>query len=440
MRHRTIIGLAFAALLAVCVPLYASGQAQKGPRKRHEAPHATQSPVQKAEAAIEKKDYSAAESLLNEEIGNHPKNYQAWFYLGYVFNATGRKPQAIDAYRKAVAIDPALLESNLNLGILLVENGNPEASKYLLAATQAKPTPEQTKTIAVAWSTLADSLEKTDTSAAITAYQHAAELLPKDPAPHVELGRLLEKRGAMASAEKEYRQALVLDPKSSNALAQLSNIYMRSKRLPEAETMLREFIQLNPKNAAAHLQLGRVLAVENKNDEALAELNAALELSPGDVDALSEIAGMQLSAKQYPAAEESYRKLLALKPQDAELHYGLGSALLRQLKYSEAKREFLETVKLKSDWGEAYGDLALAASNDKDYNLALRALAARGRFLPDSANTVWLRATVYDHLGALKEASENYKQFLSMAAGKYPDREWQARHRLIAIDPDSRRK
>jgi hypothetical protein len=32
-----------------------------------------------------------------------------------------------------------------------------------------------------------------------------------------------------------------------------------------------------------------------------------------------------------------------------------------------------------------------------------------------------------------------YKQFLAVADGKHPDQEWQARHRLIALDPSLRK-
>jgi hypothetical protein len=46
-----------------------------------------------------------------------------------------------------------------------------------------------------------------------------------------------------------------------------------------------------------------------------------------------------------------------------------------------------------------------------------------------------VRASAYDHLRDYKKAAENYHQFLKVANGKYPDQEWQATHRLIAIEP-----
>jgi hypothetical protein len=45
-----------------------------------------------------------------------------------------------------------------------------------------------------------------------------------------------------------------------------------------------------------------------------------------------------------------------------------------------------------------------------------------------------LRATSLDHLRQFKLAAQSYRQFLSVSGGKNPEQEWQAQHRLIAID------
>ena len=83
--------------------------------------------------------------------------------------------------------------------------------------------------------------------------------------------------------------------------------------------------------------------------------------------------------------------------------------------------------------------MAFAASEGKNDQLALQALDARAKITPETAPLYFLRATCYDNLGAKKEASEAYKSFLKTAGGKYPDQEWQAKHRLIAIDPETRK-
>jgi hypothetical protein len=67
--------------------------------------------------------------------------------------------------------------------------------------------------------------------------------------------------------------------------------------------------------------------------------------------------------------------------------------------------------------------------------LAIKALDARDKFLPQIPIGYFLRATAYDHLRDYKQASENYHRFLEVANGQFSDQEWQARHRLIAIEP-----
>jgi len=129
------------------------------------------------------------------------------------------------------------------------------------------------------------------------------------------------------------------------------------------------------------------------------------------------------------------RKLLAAHPNEAELHRELGQDLLRQKKFQEAQQEFTLAVKLKPDFGIAYGDLAFAAGENKDYPLVIRALDARVKLLPEIPITYFLRASAYDHLRDFKNAAANYHLFLKTANGQYPDQEWQAKHRLITIEP-----
>src|SRR5579863_1607574 len=64
-----------------------------------------------AEAAIEKKDYAAAEPLLKKVVATDPASYEAWFDLGFVYNVLGNAPGSIAAYRKSVAAKPDVFES-----------------------------------------------------------------------------------------------------------------------------------------------------------------------------------------------------------------------------------------------------------------------------------------------------------------------------------------
>ena len=79
--------------------------------------------------------------------------------------------------------------------------------------------------------------------------------------------------------------------------------------------------------------------------------------------------------------------------------------------------------------------MAFAANENKDFALTIKALDARAKFLPELPATYFLRAVAYDHFHDNKNAAANYHKFLDTDGGKNPDQEWQAQHRLVAIEP-----
>jgi len=399
--------------------------------------NAPSSELAQAEEFIEKGNYAAAEPLLRKVVESDPKSYVGWFDLGFVENGLGKVDESIAAYRKSVAAKPDVFESNLNLGLQLAKTAQPDSEKFLRAATQLKPTSHVDEGHARAWLSLAHVLEASQPEQALAAYRQAASLQPKDPEPHLAAGHLLEQAHKFADAEQEYKQAFALDP-ASDALTALANLHMQGRRFPEAEEYLRKMVAAHPEQAAAHTQLGRVLAAEGKNDEGVAELQAGAKLAPGDVSVQRDLADLYVSTGKNDLAESAYRALVAARPQEAELHRGLGQALLRQKKFVDAQQEFLAAIKLKPDLCEAYGDLAFAANENKDYPLTIKSLDVRAKCLPEVPITYFLRASAFDHLRDYKKAAVNYHLFLNTANGKYPDQEWQAKHRLIAIEPKKR--
>jgi Flp pilus assembly protein TadD len=425
--------------IAFCSCLFA--QTHTTVRHHKEAVDDTPPEIAQAETAIQKNDFASAGTLLKKAFAKDPDNeqpwaYQAWFDLGFVLNRLNRSDESIAAYRKSVAAKPDVFESNLNLGLMLDRAKNPDAEQFLLAATTLKPTAHVEEGQARAWLALAHLLENKKPNEALAAYVKAEELTPKDPEPHLSAGQLLERQKEFSDAEAEYKQALTLDPHSSDAAVGLTNTYMKSNRLGDAEPLLRRLATARPNDAVIHLQLGRVLAAENKKDDAVAELQIALKLAPTDADVQREIADLYASAGKNDLAETAYRALLTTHANDPELHRSLGQALLRQKKFPEAQQEFLTALRLKRDWPDIYVDLAFAASENKNYELTVRALNGRAMLNAELPPVCFfLRASAYDHLRDYKLAAVDYHHFLDVAGGKYPDQEWQATHRLIAIEP-----
>jgi Flp pilus assembly protein TadD len=444
-RHRKSLlrcsGLVCVLLLLISFTGLSLAQNEGKTVRRHRvAEDASYGPaLAKAEAAIQAKQYDVAEQELLKLAAAQAENYRVWFDLGLVYSETGRNQQAIDAYRKAVAADPKIFESQLNLGLLLARAGDPEAETHLRAATQLQPasqsSPAQSKEVmATAWLALAHVLENSNPQEAMRAYQRASSLRPADPVPHLAAAALAEQLRNWTVAEDEYRAAHTADASSHDAIAGLVNVYLNTRQYAKAEPLLRGLVSEKPQDSSLRLLLGRLLAAQGRTEEALKEFEAGAQGSQ-DPKTRRDLAQLYLEAKQYGKAAEQFRVLLQQNPNDGELRAALGSALLHQHQFQQAQAELVAALKLKPDMVRAYTDLAMAASENKNYVLAIQALDARARLQPDEPGTYFLRALAYDHLKDYQHAAENYRRFLEVAGEKFPDQEWQARHRLKAIDP-----
>jgi tetratricopeptide (TPR) repeat protein len=427
------ISLAFAVIVSFHAVAQTTGKTVRHHKVEEQDPAAAM--LTEAESDLDKQNYASAEALLKKYVEAYSDNYVAWYDLGFAYHQQGKRNESIAAYRKSVSAKPDVFEPNLNLGLALAEAGDPEAEQFLRSATKLKPASNGTQGHMRAWLALGRLLEASKPDEAIAAFQQAANLDPKNPEPHLDTGALLEKQQKAGEAEKEYQQALSIAPNSSDALIALSNLYMRDKRFDDAQTSLKKLVALHPNDAGAHFQLGRMLAIAGKNEDAASEMEAGLKLDPADRNAQRDLADLETNSGKNDLAAQMYSALITEDPNNADLHAGLGRVLMKQKKFPEAEQELIKAAELKPGSGEIYGELAVAANENKNYPLAIKAADLRGKYLPENPMSYFLRATAYDHMRDAKDAARYYHQFLEVAGGKYPDQEWQAKHRLIAIEP-----
>jgi tetratricopeptide (TPR) repeat protein len=424
----------FVLLAAVATALVVPGasQTRKTPVARP-AERVAADPLIEIEKLLEKQQFDQAEIKLLELVKTRPENPQAWFDLGFAQIGLNKNSEAVAAYRKSVELSPKWFEASLNLGVALAASGDFKgAAPVLKNAVQLKPTAGGAQALSKAWFSLGEVLEDSEPKEALNAYQKAAELMPGDPAITLATANLLFKTGDATGAEPLYLK--LAETGNDEATEGLISSYLKQKRLTDAETWLRKFLAKNPQSIPAQAQLGRVLAAQGKLKEGLALLEALPNVT-ADPASARQLADLYLQDKQYAPAGKLYQDLLAGSPRDAVLHWNLGSALLHQHKYPEAQEELLKALQLKPSLADAYFELAYAAQQNKQYELAIRVLEARAKLLPENAATYWVRAVSFDSLHAYKQAAENYHKFLAAEGGKSPDQEFQARHRLIAIEP-----
>jgi Flp pilus assembly protein TadD len=132
-----------------------------------------------------------------------------WLALAVEYEADKKtKAEAMDAYERALRLDPAKVEALLNCGTLHYEDGNFEkASEYFVRAISAQPDN------ALAHFNLGSVLEEVgNVQAARKHLRQAVRLDPNYPDAQYNLAYVCEKLGAFVEAREHWQAYLKLDP------------------------------------------------------------------------------------------------------------------------------------------------------------------------------------------------------------------------------------
>jgi tetratricopeptide (TPR) repeat protein len=283
-----------------------------------------------------------------------------------------------------------------------------------------------------------------DKAAAISDYRKAATINPQFFEANLNLGLLLAQAGDKDAAIQALTKATQEQPSSSDAAKAKSRAYEALGHLltgDEAKHALQQAIALDPANDGAKQALqSPAPSAQTSAPLSTEQLEQAHGKDPNDAAVSSQLAHHYIEAKQYVKAEPLLRQLAAANTNDADAQYRYGFVLMHMNRAQQALPFLAKAINLNPDLKEAYGDLAVAAAQAKNYPLSQKALDARAKFEPENSGTYFLRATNLDHLQQVKAAAIMYRKFLASSHGEFPDREWQAKHRLIALDPNNETK
>ncbi len=155
--------------------------------------------------------------VLNFEIGEldervrvmQGRNADEWLATALAYEAEGKtRAQAIDAYDRALCVDPQRLEVLINCGTLCYEDGNLEkASEY---------------------------------------FRRALALDAENALTHFNLGSVLEEIGEVEAARRHLRQAVRLDPNYPDAHYNLAFVCEKLGAYAEAQEHWETYVRLDP--------------------------------------------------------------------------------------------------------------------------------------------------------------------------------------------------
>ena len=440
MRMRASVAMIF-SLGLIAGRLYAqlpAGTSDASSRSQDAAPKTNGLRTQAADA-IEAGDMPAALKLLQQLNEQEPEDAGVLFNLGSAQDALDQTSNAEASYRHAIRLKSTYLEPHLALGLLLARTKQPvEARGELLAATTSEGGSAPLK--ARAYRALAE-LDRTENPAeARDALLAALKLTPETPDDTLLSASLAEQEGDLPAAEKAYRRLLASTPDNAPAALALSRLLLREQNSQEAQQVLEAALQAHPGEPAVTAQLASVYVRQGAPEKARALLEPLHAAHPEE-PSITRMYGRLLSqAGDYAAAEPLFARLRRMQPADPDLADDDADALIHLKRFAEAEQLLKTAVSSPKafsspqDMAEAASHLAFAASQNNDPETVLQAVALRATVLPQTPAIVFLEAIARDKLHQTRQAQTLYRQFLSVAHGKFPDEEWEASHRLIALE------
>lgn len=440
----SILGAAHAQLPAGTSDA-SSSSSQTRPQAQQEDPARTE-----AAAALNRRDFPLALKLLTALAQKYPGDARVLFDLASAQDALSDTDpaQIIPAeatYRRAIAADPTYFEPHLALGLLLARHNRPaDARAELQAATTlnsaAGAGAEDPALKARAFRALAHLDRTSNPAEARDALLSALKLSPETSDDTLLSADLAEGAQDTAAAEAALRRLLSRAPNDPAATTALAHLLLAHNRSAEAEPLLSAALAAHPDDPGLTAQLATLYVHQNQPEQATALLQKLHARDPQNPAVTRLYARLLSQSGQYESSEPLFAALSTQAPADPTLLDDRADALIHLKRYAEAQQILDRATAQPSafsnreDLAAAASHLAFAASQNNDPNTTLRALQLRATILPQSPSALFLAATAHDKLHHVRQASDLYKQFLSVADNKFPDEEWEARHRLIALD------
>ena len=212
----------------------------------HLDPRDTDATLHLARLYLQLKRPADAESKFRAVLDAKPDSLEAAGGLAECLDAE-QKPEAADAYRKYLALQPADASIRARLVHLLVEQQKYDDALAELDRADAGKKPSTDSLLLRADIQIAQ--KKTDD--AIASLQGALALTPNDPKLLNGLGRLYLEKRDFPSAEKTFKAALQLDQRNLMIWKNLSSTYYLSGNCPATISTLDMIAKVEPPNAGS---------------------------------------------------------------------------------------------------------------------------------------------------------------------------------------------
>lgn len=265
-------------------------------------------------------------------LGCSRMDYDHYNRLGVNYLNNGQHNYAIDAFKKAVKLNPSSVEAHFNLGRAFKRKGMDKQAKSEFSISHRISPNKYNEFVKKYREKIGYELtdkqnygelgsayaEKGMIDDAINAYKKSIEMEPDNARSHYSLGMLYSMKGKYNDAADEFWMAVAIDPKMSEAHYNLGLSYYRQGMFDKAIAEYRTTLKLLPetqkkKRAGVHYKLGMAYEGNKVFDDAMHELEKAIELMPKDARVHHQLSVVYKKAGLFEKAKKEARIYEKLK-------------------------------------------------------------------------------------------------------------------------------
>ena len=257
-----------------------------------------------------------------QKLGGPALDYYKLFNDALFLQKKGRLAESAAEWQRTIEANPEDPLARDNFGMVLLLSGRREEAaeqiekaRELRLRSAAESMPEQ----AAPRIELGELLRQAGRlDEALAEFRKAVESEPESAAAHSDLGSLFAAQGRRDEARSEFERALALDSRYAPALYGLGAVLDERGEHDKAISSWREALAVDAAYAAAHLSLAHTLSVRGENAEALKHWREGLQGQASDMQALLEAAW--LMATSADASLRNGREAVALAVRALQLN------------------------------------------------------------------------------------------------------------------------
>ncbi|CAG0948094.1 TPR repeat-containing protein YrrB [Burkholderiales bacterium] len=252
-------------------------------------------PAALAQTCLARGDPQGAWTAATRGMAQAPSRADLCFLAGVAALQLGALREAAEALRRALALQPRLVEARANLGRVLELQGElAQSAECYRAAIALQPA------MAVLHTNLGSVLARLEQAEeAQRCFNRALDLDAGQPGALANLGWLRYRRGEVEAGRKLLERAIVVAPGHVLGRYNLACVCSEQGETALAEHHYREVLRLDPRFKQAWFNLGYLLADRGSEQEAAACYERVLALDPAHADAQVNLAWILLAHGDY---------------------------------------------------------------------------------------------------------------------------------------------